>query len=259
MPVITVDRDLCRQDGLCSDVCPSRFLTQDAEGYPAEAQGPHCIECGHCVAVCPHNALSHSGLPAAFEPLPAALPTAAQLDGLLLSRRSVRLFKPHALPRPTLEELLDLGRRAPTARNSQLLHWIVVNDPAQTHALAAEIVEFFRLSNPASPMLEVFRKGYDWTLRGAPTVLAVTAPTEYDWGVSDAAIALTYVELAAEARQLGVCWAGYLTRVASLHPPLAKLLQVPAGHTVHGALMLGSPRVRYRSIPPRKPLSVQWN
>jgi nitroreductase/NAD-dependent dihydropyrimidine dehydrogenase PreA subunit len=259
VPTISVDRDQCRKDGLCAAVCPSRFLTTGADGYPAEAEGPHCIDCGHCVAVCPHDALTHADFPAAsFEPVATDLPTAAALDGLLKSRRSVRLYKSHPLPKATIEELLDLARRAPTASNSQTLHWIVVNDPAKVHALAAEIVEFFRLANPVSPMIEVWKKGYDWTLRGAPTVIVATSPAEYDWGPSDAAIALTYLELAAEARALGVCWAGYLTRIANLHAPLKKLLAVPEGRVVCGAVMLGESRVKYRSIPPRKPLSVQW-
>ena len=84
------------------------------------------------------------------------------------------------------------------------------------------------------------------------------APADYTFGKQDCSIALTFLELAAEARGLGVCWAGYLTRIANLHAPLKKLLAVPEGRVVCGAVMLGESRVKYRSIPPRKPLSVQW-
>jgi len=37
------------------------------------------------------------------------------------------------------------------------------------------------------------------------------------------------------------------------------LLAVPEGFEVRGALMLGEGIYKYRLVPPRKPLSVQWN
>jgi nitroreductase len=66
------------------------------------------------------------------------------------------------------------------------------------------------------------------------------------------------MELAAEARGLGVCWAGILTRIAAIYPQLREALSVPAGYVVCGGLMLGERKIAYRLVPPRKPLSVQW-
>jgi nitroreductase len=86
----------------------------------------------------------------------------------------------------------------------------------------------------------------------------VCAPAGYEWGKQDCSIALTFLELAAEARGLGVCWAGFLTRVAAVHAPLQQMLSVPEGCTVHGGVMLGKGTYSYRLVPPRKPLSVQW-
>jgi len=106
--------------------------------------------------------------------------------------------------------------------------------------------------------LEQWEKGYDFVLRGAPVVIVVCTPGDYGWGKQDCAIALTFLELAAEARGLGVCWAGFLTRVARVHEPLRKALAVPDGYVVHGGLMLGERKFSYRLVPPRKPLSVQW-
>ena len=66
------------------------------------------------------------------------------------------------------------------------------------------------------------------------------------------------LELAAEARGLGVCWAGYLTRIAGLYEPVRKMLEVPEGYAVRGGLMLGEGMHAYGRIPPRKPLSAHW-
>jgi nitroreductase len=180
------------------------------------------------------------------------------MDGFMMSRRSVRAYKNRPVARETLEALLDVARRAPTACNFQNLHWIVVEDRAKVHALAQEVVNGLRSSGFDPATLEQWEKGHDFVLRGAPTLVVASAPIDSDWAKLDCAIALTYLELAAEARGLGACWAGYLTRVAALHAPLRQALQLPEGYAVGGGLMLGEGRYSYSRIPPRKPLSVQW-
>jgi len=182
----------------------------------------------------------------------------AVIDSFLMSRRSVREFKDKPIDRKTLETLLDVARRAPTASNSQKLHWIVVEDGARVHALSAEAMNWLRTAGIRQPQLEQWEQGYDFILRGAPVVIVACAPADYGWGKQDCAIALSFLELAAEARGLGVCWAGYLTRVAAVHAPIRQALSVPEGYAVHGGLMLGERKYSYRLIPPRKPLSVQW-
>ena len=256
---IAVDTNLCKGDGACVAVCPSRFLTLNEKGFPEEVADHTCILCGHCVAVCPHDALAHSGLPQEpFLPAPRKLPGPALIDSFLMSRRSVREFQDRPIARATLEALLDVARRAPTASNSQKLHWIVVEDGAKVHVLSAEAINWLRTSGISPALLAQWERGYDFILRDAPAVIVVCTPADYDWGKQDCAIALTFLELAAEARGLGVCWAGYLTRVARVYAPIRQALSVPEGFVVHGGLMLGERKYSYRLVPPRKPLSVRW-
>jgi nitroreductase/NAD-dependent dihydropyrimidine dehydrogenase PreA subunit len=256
---IIVDTNLCKKDGACVAVCPSGYLTLNSEKIPEEVAGRICILCGHCVAVCPHDALTHTGLPQEeFMPVPSELPASAVIDGFLNSRRSVREFKTRPVDRETMEALLDVARRAPTATNSQRLHWIVVSGAEKARALSAEVMNWMRASGKGPVMLTEWASGYDRILRGAPTVVVACAPEDYQWGRPDCAIALTFLELAAETRGLGVCWAGYLTRIAGLHPPLQQALSVPEGYAVCGGLMLGEAKYKYRLVPPRKPLCVQW-
>jgi nitroreductase/NAD-dependent dihydropyrimidine dehydrogenase PreA subunit len=256
---IVVDTDLCAKDGACVAVCPSGFLTVNSQKFPEEVAGRVCILCGHCVAVCPHDALTHTGLPQEeFLPVSKTLPSAAVIDGFLNSRRSVREFKDRPVAQKTMEALLDVARHAPTATNSQKLHWIVVGGGEKVRALSAEVMNWMRASGKGPVMLAEWEGGYDRILRGAPTVVVACAPEDYEWGKPDCAIALTFLELAAEARGLGVCWAGYLTRIAGVHAPLRAALGVPEGFAVCGGLMLGEPKYKYRKVPPRKPLSVQW-
>lgn len=149
-----------------------------------------------------------------------------------------------------------MARRAPTASNSQKLHWIVVGDRTKVHALSEETMNWMRTSEISQAMLELGDR--DTTLYCVQSLWPVL-PRIMLGEKHDCTIALTFPELAAEARNLGVCWAGYLTRVAGVHVPLLEALAVPEGYVVHGGLMLGERKYSYRWIPPRKPLSVQWN
>jgi nitroreductase/NAD-dependent dihydropyrimidine dehydrogenase PreA subunit len=256
---ITVDTNQCVKDGACVAVCSCKDLALNPEGFPEEVADAHCILCGHCVAVCPTGALTHAGLPpGAFLPAAKGLPDPALIDNFLLSRRSVREFKQKPIAKETLEALLDLARRSPTASNSQKVRWIAVNDADKVRALSAETINWARAADSSSPMVAQWENGYDYILRGAPALVVAIAPEDYAWAKQDSAIALTFLELAAEARGLGVCWAGILTRAAAVHAPLRQALSVPEGYIVCGGLMLGEGTYKYRLVPTREPLRVQW-
>jgi len=266
MDLITVDMSRCAKDGLCVAVCASKSLRSNAEGFPEPGQipGTFCIYCGHCVAVCPTGALVHNSLPQeAMVPASRQFPTAEAVDGLLLSRRSVREFQDRAVSKETLTALLEVARRSPTAGNSQNVHWIVVQDAAKVRQLAAEIIAWMRSASGfpgqlRSVILELWDAGYDFPLRSAPALVLACAPADYGWGKEDCAIALTFVELAAVSRGLGACWAGLLAHAFAAHAPLRGMLPIPEGHAVRGGLMLGYPKYSYLRVPPRKPLKVAW-
>jgi nitroreductase len=209
--------------------------------------------------VCTCDAITHSGLPQEALLLAAMeLPAPALIDGFLASRRSVREFKDRPIDKEVLAALLDIARRAPTASNSQKVRWIVVNDPAKVHRLSVEAMNGLRVSGLRKDRLQQWEQGYDFILRGAPTVIVACTPADYEWGKQDCAIALTFLELAAEARGLGVCWAGYLTRAVGMHAPLHQMLLLPEGYAMYGGLMLGERKYTYQWVPPREPLKVQW-
>ena len=65
MTFLTIDENKCKQDGICAAECPRQIITQEDEAsFPqvAEADEAYCMACGHCVAVCPHGALSVTGV-----------------------------------------------------------------------------------------------------------------------------------------------------------------------------------------------------
>ena len=125
-------------------------------------------------------------------------------------------------------------------------------------ALSVEAMNWLRTSDIAPAKLEQWERGYDFILRGAPTVIMVCTPADYQWGKQDCAIALTFLELAAEARGLGACWTGYLIREAGVHAPSVRRYRCLRGMSYMAGLCSESANTRIAWYPPRKPLSVQW-
>ncbi|GFK93618.1 NAD(P)H-quinone oxidoreductase subunit I, chloroplastic [Fundidesulfovibrio magnetotacticus] len=260
MTLITVDQALCARDGICRDVCPVGCIDMDrASGLPQETPDPACIACGHCVAACPHGALSNSQVDAAAcLRQPTDLPGEASLRSLLLARRSVRAYRRKPVERSLLAELLETARRAPTASNSQHVHWIACADKDRVHEMAQLGARWMRAVGLRPRLVELWDKGRDVVMRGAPAFVGAWTPADYPWGAVDSSIALTYLELHAATAGLGACWAGLLTAAARQQPELRALLGLQDGQTLHGGLMLGWPRHAYRLVPPRREARVAW-
>jgi len=259
MSLIVVDSDKCKRDGMCAAVCPRGIVELGPDGLPGEVNPDTCIACGHCVAVCPHGALQNAKVDmAAMIPVAKDRPGPEALRGLMLSRRSIRAYKDEPVARGDIEALLDTARHAPTAVNFQKVYWIACTDSGRTKQAAGAAMDWLRGAGIYPSMVEAWDQGREVVMRGAPAFVAAYSPSDYAWGETDCVIALSYLELAAASAGLGACWAGLLTRAAQNHPPLAALLGVPEGHVVHGALMLGHPKFKYRMVPPRNPARTTW-
>jgi nitroreductase/NAD-dependent dihydropyrimidine dehydrogenase PreA subunit len=259
MSFIEVDAVKCKKDGLCAAVCPSGCLEEGPDGAPMAVDPTLCNGCGHCVAVCPHGALANARVDAGgLRPAIRTLPPPEAVDVLLRGRRSIRVYADRPVPRDMLGELLDVARYAPTASNAQEIRWIVADTPTKVRDLAALTAAFFADNGFRPQLSALWERGRDVFLRGAPALAVVHTPSDTSWGAVDTGIALTFMELAAVSRGLGTCWAGLLTYAAAAYAPLRQALGVPDGHTVHGGLMLGYPKLRYAAVPPRNPAVVNW-
>jgi ferredoxin len=68
MSLFTIDQKKCKRDGMCAKECPAQIIVlNDKDTFPTlmENSEEFCINCGHCVAVCPHGALTLSTMPLA--------------------------------------------------------------------------------------------------------------------------------------------------------------------------------------------------
>ncbi len=264
MAFLTIDHDKCKRDGICVAECPFSLIHENREtGFPEVRPAAErlCIVCGHCLAVCPHQALTLKAVNGAASPLVdrqlAASP--AVLAQFLKSRRSIRTYRKDRVDRATQEQLLDITRWAPSAKNGQPVHWLMVEDEAELRRLAGMVVDWFREENLYPGVVKAWGESKDLVLRDAPLLAIAHAPkTGLLKPTEDCTIALTYLELAAHANGLGACWAGFLMSAANAYQPLIEALALPQDHKVYGAMMLGHPKFRYRRIPPRLPVRVEW-
>ena len=111
MPKITIDAHLCKKDGLCAMACTRAIFRQREKGtIPEVVDVERCFGCGHCVAICPSGAISHSDYPKdAVTPVKSEiLPSYDQVLELVRSRRAHRLFKDTPVEREVIEKVLDV-------------------------------------------------------------------------------------------------------------------------------------------------------
>ncbi len=273
MNSFVVDRGRCRKDGICAEVCPVRIIRCSPGEYPVMIAGGEgrCIGCGQCMAFCPTKVCSAPGLSideCGF--LRRDLfPSPDQMEELVFARRSIRNYRDEAVPRETLARLLDAARYAPTAQNRQELRWIVLESRGQTVRLVHLALEWMRALPRTDPALaqamraeglvKAWDNGVDLITRGAPQLAVAVAPDGH-WGPVDSAIALTYLELLAQAHKIGCCWGGYLC-LAFQHQAggeIRDFLGIAADEKAYGAQMMGYPRFMPFSRPPRKALRVTW-
>jgi len=262
MSLIEVEQEKCKRDGICATICPLELILQEGEGFPEPTGDADelCISCGHCVAVCPTGALSLSRMPVRdCLPMQDDLRVSAEaVEQFLKVRRSVRVFKEEPVAREVLERVIDSTRWAPSAINIQPVRWLVIERPVDVRTLAGLIAEWMRKETLAPRYIAAWDRGKDVVLRGAPHLVAACGPTENFWGPVDCAIAVTYLELAAQAHGLGTCWSGLLTRAAASYAPIAEFLGLKEDQRINGALMIGYPKYRYRRIPMRNRAMVTW-
>lgn len=109
----------------------------------------------------------------------------------IMSRRSIRRFRPEPISEADLRTILEAVRQAPSAANRQPWHFVVVGEAEAKQRLAQACNGQMWLSDAA----------YILVACGLPQVSA-------KWFQVDVAIAMENMVLAAHALGYGTCWIG---------------------------------------------------
>jgi nitroreductase len=247
----------------------------------------HCTRCGHCVAICPKDAIIHNELPVGdFEVLSANAITPEAMRTFLLSRRSIRAFKEKPVPDELIEQLIEVGTHAGTASNAQTEGFLIIRDRkllADVENLVIETLwnKMKLLGNTVGRKLARIKYGSEISqqaiqyyerfktmraggelengvFRGAPALIVIHGQRSNRNVHENCAIAARNMEMLAQSIGLGTCWAGFLLVATGLTDRIASRLGIPGNRNIYSALMLGYPKRPYKKSIPRRRREVRW-
>lgn len=147
---------------------------------------------------------------------------------LILSRRTIRQFRPIPIPRPILEKIVNAGRLAPSAANLQPLEFVVVHEVETCR----EVFPCLRWAAYIAPEGNP-KPGQEPAAYIFPVVNLAIRERGYE---HDVGAAVENMILTAWEEGIGSCWLISVNR-----EKVAGLLGVPSDYRIDSVLALGYP------------------
>ncbi len=290
-----IDQEKCIKCERCIDVCLmglySKIKTEELEKKIEYSDPNHfCFHCGHCLSICPTNAILFESDDKPFEfpeiKKPEIIASYKEIFKLIRSRRTTRLFKKGKVERDKIELVLNAMRYAPTASNRQRQQFIVITNKEEIQKLSVKVMNMYlrlrtlfkfktiiRLFAPKglrkqlkSKKIEAilnmynerFIAGEDLIFYNAPVVIILHAPAYSQMSASDGGVALTHGMFAAQSLGLGSAWIGFAHEYLWRSKKARRELGIPDKNNCYGVLAIGYPKFHFQRAPPRNKLKVKW-
>lgn len=175
----------------------------------------------------------------------------------ILTRRSIRAYRPDQIPEKDLEVILQAGSYAPNANGLQNWKFTAIQNPqviqkvnqAMRQALL-ELPEGSELATKFESLIEKAKDPNAEFLYGAPTYIIVSHLKDASNALADTALAIGTMMLAAHSLGIGSCWLNQLRGLTN-EPAVRRLLNelgIPENHNVYGSVGMG-----YAAEPPQPP------
>ncbi|MHA1777698.1 MAG: hypothetical protein DRO88_00810 [Promethearchaeia archaeon] len=293
MQITGIDYSKCINCKKCVVDCPSQLFSHIIQDGSTQINfaDPNqlCIQCGHCLAICPVNCIIYQG-DFKSSPIPPNFlemkPSYNSLDNFLRNKRSIRHFSSKKVPYGLIEKILSTMRYAPSARNARNWKLLVITDKKEIQLLSKQIIYAIaitqkitqnwlirklllltplrrtlydhRISYSINRLLTNSKAGLDPIFFDAPCVVIIYSPKYGNLAGCDSGIITTYGMLAAESLGLGTCWIGIAQEVMMRLRKIRKFCGIPKGYFPWSVFVVGYPKYKYNRIPPRDPLEVTW-
>ena len=164
----------------------------------------------------------------------------------IMSRRSIRKYKPKAVEREKMQTIVECGINAPNGMNKQSWEVRVVDNPEFINGLT----EIFKKENPKAAE----RPGFQNMFNNAPTVVFIANDPAYDMSQIDCGLLGENMILSAWSMGIGSCCLGGPVRL--MKSPAAveymKKLGFSEGYELLYAIAFGYPD----EMPAAKPREV---
>lgn len=264
MPILGIDYEKCVECMECVKDCPVFLYHKNEDGKIIfEDKHKRCILCGHCIAVCPEDAILHEGMgeTATFEGIedPKNFLSYDNLFNALRSLRVIRRYKEKKVPEELVDKILDVMRYAPTGANVWSESFTVISDPEKLRNLSTSIRETIESDKRWNAMFgKTFKiledSGMDLFFN-ASHLIVVHTPMPLKMNYINIGNIITYGRLAAQSLGLGTCYHGWTQLALEINAKMKRSLK--ASGTTACAFTLGYPDVKYHRIPPRDPKRVR--
>lgn len=277
LQMINIDIEKCIGCSLCVKDCQcSDIKIKDGIALPLNKS---CLNCGHCVAVCPQNAVTIDVYNMSEVKVYNSKEFVIEPDKLLNSikfRRSIRQFNNTHVEAEKIKTIIEAGRFAPTGGNRQPLSYIVVQE--KMIELTSKTIEVLydnackyepddndptsmesqRYSTMWKFMHRQFKRGKDKLFFNAPNMIIVLSDKNLSVSpIVDGALAASNMEMMANSLKLGACFNGFFT-FASESEIIRNYLNIPDNKKVVTSLLIGYTDIKYLRTVPRKKPEIQW-
>lgn len=196
-----------------------------------------------------------------------------ETEKVILTRRSVRLYKEKQVPEELIKRILEAGRFAPAAGNFQPWKFVVVRDQKilklleeATIGACQKIVEMAGNSKPPQPLhplpmaatREIANRRFG-VLHGAPTAILIFKDVrglhspDLDCGIAGQNMVIT-----ASSLGLGTCWINFLHVAFEFVPQVKDLFGVEYPFEFLTSIAIGYPKGNPSGMVDRETHAVEW-
>ena len=268
-----VNKEKCVGCKLCVKDC----FVNDIEMIENKAyiRNETCFKCGHCIAICPQNAVSTDdyNMDEVVEYNKENFDIDSDnLLNFIKFRRTIRYFKDKDIEVDKIKKIIDAGRFTPTGGNLQNVSYIVIRDDIdKLKAMAIETLNSmgeYVLNNLNLDNIDI--KGYakkwirmhneykenpknDSLFFNAPMVLIVASESDVN-----ASLASSNMELMANTLGLGCLYSGFFVRATKENDDIKKFLNIDENKNIITCMVIGYPSVKYQRVVPRKDADITW-
>ena len=290
---ITIDQDRCTCCESCVGICVGHIFESTGDSITV-TDPAKCLLCGHCMAICPTDAIRVSAVnPDEFKPIQklSDSPDPDRLLGLFRRRRSVRQYQKRPVEREKIERIIEAGRFAPTGANVQPFRFSVVQTLEVLHSIKRMIIGGFvertaredripaakikrgetlsAAENAQHAYAERWRekaddldRGVDRLLFGAPALISLYVPAAFTAFSTEVGLTGMQMMLMAESLGLGSCFIGWIAGasvgIGNFLPEVKKAMNIPEDNTLSLAFVVGYSAVDYLRSVSRKPARIVW-
>ena len=180
-------------------------------------------------------------------------------------RRSIRKYTNKKIPKNLIKDMIEAGRFAPSAHNSQPWKFIIITKEKTIKECSESIKRWFKRNLIWKPIISLFNKKMLRTIESAEKrvfndqdlffynapLLVLICAKDNKWSPKDCSCAAQNMMLAARSMSIGSCWIGYADYVLNKKRKLLNKLGVPANMKVFAHLVFGYPDKFPNHIIPR--------